>query len=147
MTAKIFVDTNVLVYARDMSDPARHAQAWAWMADLWSRKAGLVSYQVLQEYYVTVTRKLDPPRSAEDARGDVLALVTWRPVTTDIEVMDRAWAIQDRFGFSWWDALILGAAQSSGCTHVLTEDLQDGQKVGQLLVVDPFQHDPADFLP
>lgn len=142
----VFVDTNVLVYARDTTEEAKHRRALEWLAALWEERAGRLSWQVLQEYYVTATRKLDPPRDAFDAREDVTSLVTWRPIDVDLSIIDAAWAIEDRFGLSWWDALIVAAAQAGGCTHLLTEDLQDGQTLGDVTVVDPFAHEPAEVL-
>jgi predicted nucleic acid-binding protein len=74
MTARVFVDTNVLVYARDRTDEEKHARALEWLAALWQERAGRLSWQVLQEYYVTATRKLEPPRDLADAREDVTVL-------------------------------------------------------------------------
>ncbi len=147
MSATVFVDTNVLVYARDRTEPERNLRALEWMAALWQTKSGRLSYQVLQEYYITVTRKLDPPRDTSDAREDVTSLISWRPTTVELRVIDRAWAIEDRYGFSWWDSLILGAASHAGCTHVLTEDLQDGQEVEAMTIINPFNTQPATVLP
>jgi len=147
MSATVFVDTNVLVYARDRTEPERNLRALEWMAALWQTKSGRLSYQVLQEYYITVTRKLDPPRDTSDAREDVTSLISWRPTTVELPVIDRAWAIEDRYGFSWWDSLILGAASHAGCTHVLTEDLQDGQEVEAMTIINPFNTQPATVLP
>ncbi len=146
MTATVFVDTNVLVYARDRSDEAKHRRALEWMAALWEERAGHLSWQVLQEYYVTVTRKLDPPRDAADAREDIASLATWVPTAPDLALVDRAWAIEDRYGLSWWDALIVAAAQTAGCTYLLSEDLQDRQRLGDVTVVNPFTHEPGDVL-
>jgi len=146
MSATVFVDTNVLVYARDRTEPERNVRALEWMAALWQTKAGRLSYQVLQEYYVTVTRKLDPPRDVSDAREDVASLISWRPAAIELPVIDRAWAIQDRYGFSWWDSLILGAASHAGCTHVLTEDLQHGQDVEAMIIIHPFSAAPPTVL-
>lgn len=101
---------------------------------------------VLHEYYVTATRKLNPPRRAEDAREDVVSLMTWGPVALDLSVIDRAWDTEDRFGFSWWDTLIVAAAHVGGCAFLLTEDLQDGQTIDELTVISPFTHDPADII-
>ena len=115
------------------------------MADLWARRAGHLSFQVLHEYYVTATRKLDPPRGLDDARADVAALLAWHPIATDIVVMDRAWTIQDRYGFSWWDALIVAAANTARCDVLLTEDLQHGQQLDGVTVLDPFQVGPVDY--
>ncbi len=146
MTVTVFVDTNVLVYARDRTDESKHRRAVEWLAALWDERAGRLSWQVLQEYYVTVTRKLDPPRDMNDAREDVVSLVTWKPLPVDLQVVDGAWAIQDRFGLSWWDALIVAAAQAGDCTLLLTEDLQDGQDLDGVTVVDPFVHTASEVL-
>ena len=146
MSVRIFVDTNVLVYARDQTDEAKHRRAMEWMSALWQGRIGSLSWQVLQEYYVTVTGKLSPPRSREDAREDVASLVTWRPVTIDLATIDRAWDVEDRCGFSWWDSLIVAAAQLGGCSHLLSEDLQDGQSLDGLTVISPFSHDPTSII-
>jgi predicted nucleic acid-binding protein len=143
---RVFVDTNVLVYARDRTDEEKHRRALEWVASLWQERAGRVSWQVLHEYYVTVTRKLDPPRDRADAREDVAGLMTCRPITLDLGTIDAAWSVEDRFGLSWWDALIVGAAQVGGCTHLLSEDLQDGQDFDGVQVVSPFTHGPGELL-
>ena len=142
MSVTVFVDTNVLVYLRDRSEEEKQRRAAEWMALLWELRIGRLSTQVLQEYYLQVTRKLDPPRTTEEAREDVLALGVWRPTVIDLRVMERAWTVQDRFGFSWWDALIVAAALAGSCRYLLTEDLQDGQEVEGLRIVSPFAHEP-----
>ena len=111
------------------------------MNHLWQERAGRLSFQVLQEFYVTVTTKLRPGLAAAAAREEVRTLMTWKPVPIDEEVVECGWVVQDRHGFSWWDALIVGAAQTAGCRYLLTEDLQDGQQLDTLLVINPFQHD------
>lgn len=146
MSGTVFVDTNVLVYARDRADEAKQRRATEWMAALWDGANGRLSVQVLQEYYVTLTRKLDPPRARDEARDDVLSLGTWNPVIPDAAVMERAWDVEDRYGLSWWDSLIVAAALSAGCRWLLTEDLQDGQDFFGLTVVDPCKHLPAEIL-
>lgn len=146
MTGTVFVDTNVLVYARDGAEPEKQRAAARWMAELWATRRGRLSVQVLQEYYVTATRKLDPPRSRDSARADVVALHAWGPVPVDLVVLERAWALEGKYGFSWWDAQILGAALAARCTWLLTEDLQDGQDVEGLRVVNPFVHEVEEFL-
>jgi predicted nucleic acid-binding protein len=139
----VFVDANVLVYRRDTNQSAKHERAKAWMAWLWRHGDGRVSFQALQEFYVTATRKLDPPLDVAEARADVRLLLAWEPVSPDPELLEEAWRVQDRFGFSWWDASIVAAARRAGCTRLLTEDLQDGQDLDGLLVVDPFVHEPS----
>jgi predicted nucleic acid-binding protein len=147
MTGPVFVDTNVLIYARDPAAAGRHARARAWLEALWRRRLGRLSYQVLAEYYVTATRRLKPPLPVEVARADVRNLLVWRPVGQDAELLESAWAVQDRFGLSWWDALIVAAARRAGCTLLLSEDLNPGQDYGGVMVVSPFEAEPDEILP
>jgi predicted nucleic acid-binding protein len=139
MTAPVFVDTNVLVYARDRAQGRKHTRAREWMARLWTERTGRLSHQVLAEFYVTVTAKLKPGMPAADARADVRALLAWQPVPTTAATLERAWALQDRHQLSWWDALIVASAIGAGCATLLTDDLQQGQRFGDLEVVSPFE--------
>jgi predicted nucleic acid-binding protein len=138
----VFVDTNVLVYTRDSRDPSKQAAAAEWMVHLWESRRGRLSAQVLHEYYVTTTAKLDPGLPSEDAREDILALSAWSPLPLSMDLTERAWDVQDRWGFSFWDALIVAAAQVQGCAVLLTEDLQHGQKLDGLKVLSPFRESP-----
>jgi len=147
MTARLFVDTNVLVYSFDQKEPEKQRRAQDWLDHLWSTRAGRVSFQVLQEFYVIVTRKLVPGLDSETARKIVRSLWAWQPVATDERTFLAAWSLQDRFHLSWWDALIVAAARSAGCSVLLTEDLQHGQDLEGLKVIDPFQISPEDRLP
>src|SRR5262245_43560672 len=143
MTAPVFVDTNVLVYSRDASEAQKQEQALAWMTHLWQTRTGRLSFQVLQEFYVTVTTKLDPGMDVQSARREVRSLLPWRPVPVDTRVIEGAWSIQDRYELSWWDALIVSAAQVADCRYLLTEDLQSGQKFGAIDIINPFRHSPT----
>jgi predicted nucleic acid-binding protein len=134
----VFVDTNVLVYARDDADRAKHDRAGAWMRHLWESGSGRLSTQVLQEFYVTTTRKLRPGLAPEDARADVRDLLAWQPLVTTAAELEAAWAVEERFGLSFWDALIVASAQSASCDTLLTEDLQHGLEIDGLIVLDPF---------
>jgi predicted nucleic acid-binding protein len=145
MTAKVFVDTNVLVYCRDVSEPDKQALALKWMAELWERRSGCLGFQVLQEFYVTVTAKLDPGLSPELARLNVRHLLAWKPIAVDARLMEEAWRLQDRFRLPWWDALIVAAAQLSDCRYLLSEDFQEGMEMGDLKVINPFLNKPEDF--
>jgi len=138
----VFVDTNVLVYNRDASESQKQKRAETWLAHLWNNRTGRISFQVLQEYYVTVTAKLDPGLDQESARGDVRALIAWHPITIDHRVLENAWHVQDGYAISWWDALIVSAAQVAGCQYLLTEDLQEKQEFGNLQVANPFHTEP-----
>jgi predicted nucleic acid-binding protein len=142
MAGNVFTDTNVLVYSRDTAEPDKQRKAKAWMTQLWTTRQGRLSYQVLQEFYVTVTEKLEPGLDRDSARRDVQAFAAWRPVTIDGPVLEAAWLVQDRYRLSWWDALIVAAAQVSACAYLLTEDLQDDQILGTVQVVNPFRTSP-----
>lgn len=97
---------------------------------------------MLQEYCATVTRKLTPGLTVGEARSDLRALLAWQPAPVTEAVLESAWAVADRFGLSWWDALIVAAAQRAGAALLLGEDLQDGQDLDGVRVVNPFRHEP-----
>ena len=137
MTGPVFVDTNVFVYRHDDSVPAKQSRAEQWILYLVESRIGRLSYQVLQELYATLTR----PRLKFDhaeARRIVRLLSAWQPLRIDLAVLERAWRVQERWVVSWWDALIIGAAQASECPVLLTEDMQAGQVFDGVTVVDPF---------
>lgn len=138
MTDRVFVDTNVFVYRHDLSDPAKQQVAEQWIRLLASTRAGRLSYQVLQELFATLTRARGPVFRNSEAREIVESLAVWRPIQTDLSLLQRAWDIQERYRISWWDSLIVAAAQAGGCQILLTEDLQDGQVFDRLRVFDPF---------
>ena len=144
MTANVFVDTNVLIYAVDAGDPFKQRVAQRWRIELWKRRAGRISYQVLQEYYASVTRKW--AGAQQQARDEVHDLLSWQPVTIDFVLLDIAWKVQDRHKLSFWDALIVAAANAASCKYLLTEALQNGQRIEEVTVVNPFALDPADIL-
>jgi predicted nucleic acid-binding protein len=114
------------------------------MAHLWERPGqAALSSQVVTEFYWTVTKKLRPGLSEESARRYVRTLFAWDFVEVDQTTIAEAWAVQDRFGLSFWDSLAVAAARLARCRTLLTEDLQDGQDFDGLLVVNPFRHEPA----
>ena len=141
MPAPVFVDTNVLLYARDAGDAAKQRRAAGWLEYLWREQLGRTSIQVLSEYYVNVTRKLTPGLSQEDAWDDVQSLMTWSPHPMDEPLLERGRDIERRYELSWWDSLIIAAAQLQGCPLLLTEDLQDGGVYGSVKVRSPFTLD------
>lgn len=142
----VFVDTNVLVYRRDTSEGVKSDQAAEWLRGLWASRAGRLSLQVLHEYYVTTTTKLDPGLAPAVAREDVRDLMAWDPAVLDLETLEGAWAVQERFGLSFWDGLIVSSAQRARCDLLLTEDLQEGLDLDGMVVVNPFSQDPSEFL-
>lgn len=141
MTEPVFVDANVFVYARDGRDAAKQARAAEWIAHLWREGLGRTSMQVLSESYTTVTRKLTPRVAPEEAWEDAKALFTWRPQAIDATLLARAREIEQRWQLSWWDSMIVAAAQLQDCATLLTEDLQDGVILGGVTVRSPFTHE------
>jgi predicted nucleic acid-binding protein len=138
MTALVFVDTNVLVYARDPRDAIKQTRAREWISLLWNEERGRTSVQVLSEYYDVLTRKFANKIRREDAWDDVQRFVAWNPQQIDREVLANARAIEDRHRLSWWDCLVVAAAQAQDCVLLLTEDLQDGADYGSIRVRNPF---------
>jgi len=137
MTALIFVDTNVLLYARDRRFPAKQKRAGEWMAHLWREMTGRTSMQVLSEFYVNATKsKLG--LTADEAWDEVTMFLDWNPQATDASVFEMAHEVERRYRLSWWDSTIVAAAKLQGCEVLLTEDLQDGLRIGSLEVRSPF---------
>ena len=141
MSGKFFVDTDILLYVRDSGQTAKQSIAHAWMAALWRGRQGRLSFQVLQEFYVNATQKLKPGLPIALARQDVRSLLAWRPVKNDAALIEAAWMLADRYGFSWWDAQIVAAARRADCRILLTEDMQHCLEVGVLVLINPFAAD------
>ena len=139
MTGLFFVDTNILVYARDKSESEKQPLAREWLEHLWKTHQGRISVQVLQEYYQVVTRRLQPGLKRGVAQEDIRDLMVWNPIAIDRQVLEQACVAEERFRLSWWDALIVGAARQAECRYLLTEDLQNGQDPDGLSIVDPFR--------
>lgn len=144
MTAPIFVDSNVLIYAVDEANPKKHEAAKVWRAELWKSRRGRVSFQVLQEFYANVTRKW--PAAREQAQAEIRNLLTWRPVVVDEQILENSWRIQDRYHISFWDALIVAAARAASCQYLLTEDLHADQDLDGVVVVNPFRSGISEIL-
>jgi predicted nucleic acid-binding protein len=141
VTARYFVDSNILVYARDVTDQAKQERADLWIDWLWQTGTGRLSYQVLLECYSALTRKR---RMANDhARTYVETFLFWDPLPIDSNLLELGWEVQSRFGFSWWDSLIIAAAHLSQCDYLLSEDLQPDQDIKGLKVISPFESDPG----
>ncbi len=134
----VFVDTNVLLYAEDRAHSGKHAVARTWLRELWLRRSGRLSTQVLNEFYVIATRKLKPPMPPGDARAEVRRLQRWQPWVVDHATVESAWAVESRFGVNYWDALMVAAAQQQGCDYLLTEDLQHEQLMDGVRILNPF---------
>ena len=144
MTAPIFVDTHVLLYALDEANQTKQRAAQDWRAALWQTRLGRLSFQVLSEFYVNALRL--NPSARDDARAEVRDLLAWNPVVVDAAVVELGWKFHDRYQLSFWDSLILAAAKLSGSGYLLTEDLQSGQVLDGIEVVNPFRKHPTNLL-
>ena len=139
MTGPCFVDANVFVYAADPRDPSKQARCRQWIAGLWQERLGRTSVQVLSEYYAVATRKLSPRFPPERAWDYVKELLAWRPQPVDEALLKRAREIEQRWRLSWWDCLVVGAAQLQDCALLLSEDFHDGAAFGGVIVRSPFK--------
>lgn len=139
MSVSSFVDTNILLYSRDASEPAKQSIASALLDELWDNRNGRLSVQVLNEYFVNATRKLDPGLSPEEAWDDIEALNAWKPIAIDMPMLTRAYAVHRRYGLSWWDSMIVAAAEASGCARIYSENLCDTTSYFGITVVNPFK--------
>ena len=133
-----FLDTNVLLYCVDDRNPAKRDRAQAWVRACWTRRCGRTSAQVLNEFYANARKKFVTAISAGDARAVVRRYQHWNPWQNDQATVETAWAIESRYGFSYWDSLVIAAAQQQGCRYLVSEDLQHGQLIDSVQVLDPF---------
>ena len=137
MTARSFFDTNVLIYADDKAAPAKRQRALELVTEHRREGTGVLSLQILQEYFVTITRKLrvDP----RIARRKVELLAEFDVAATDVTDILAAIDLHFLHGFSFWDALVVRAAKQSGCSVLLTEDMQETREVDGVRIVNPFR--------
>lgn len=137
MSDKYFVDTNVLMYAHDTAAGVKHGRAKALVEELWGDRTGVVSTQVLQELAVNLRRKARKPLDTKATREVVADYLTWQVVVNGGDSILEALEIAERYKMSFWDALVIQAAQSVGVNTVYSEDLADGQQYGTVQVVNP----------
>jgi predicted nucleic acid-binding protein len=137
MTAPVFVDTNVLIYAVDNANPQKQQAARLWRDELWKSRRGRISFQVLQEFYANVAHR--SPDARQQAQAEVRTLLQWHPVNVDAEILEQSWKIQERYKLSFWDSLIVAAAKATSCRYLLTEDLKADQDLDGVLIVNPFR--------
>jgi predicted nucleic acid-binding protein len=133
-----FVDTNVLLYAHDAAETAKQPIARALLEGLWADRSGVVSTQVLQEFYVVATRRFQPSMRRSEARALVASYATWSLVLVDTALILDATVLEERATLSFWDALIVEAARLAGATRILSEDLQDDRRMGGITIENPF---------
>ncbi len=136
---KIFLDTNVLVYAYDISSGKKHDTARDIVTDLWNSRNGTLSIQVLQEFFVSITKKIPNPLDLKTASDIIRDFLLWEIIDNDGELLLTAMDIQARYLYSFWDSLIIAAAVKSGASVLLTEDLKNGQIIEDVMIKNPFE--------
>jgi predicted nucleic acid-binding protein len=143
--ARVFVDTNVLLYVHDRNEQQKAAQALSWLRALTEQQIGQINLQVLNELSHVLLRKkwFQSPQVVFSIVDDFATLGDGSVGWTEIAL---ARVLHHRLSYSWWDCLLLAAAIELGCTHFLSEDLQDGQSINGLTIVDPFAHSPDQIL-
>jgi predicted nucleic acid-binding protein len=138
MTDKVFLDTNILVYAHDLDAGSKHDQAAEIVTQLWESRNGVLSTQILHELYVTLTRKVSSPLSRLEARKLLQKYSIWQVVLNDPTIITQASEIEESYSISFWDALIVSAAYSQNVPTILTEDLNHSQIIEGIFIKNPF---------
>jgi len=138
MTERVFVDTNVLIYAHDLDAGLKRDRAVSILSRLWENENGIVSVQVLQEFYVTVTRKIRDPLTPALARGVIKNYLAWQIAPNDPSTVLLASEIAERNQISFWDALIVASASNAGADKILSEGLNHGQVIEGIVIENPF---------
>jgi predicted nucleic acid-binding protein len=137
MSDAIFVDSNILIYAHDADAGPKRERAIHKLTQLWESGAGRLSVQVLQEFYVNVTRKLATPVARSTAREVIRSYGAWVREPTTPDTVLRAIEIAELAQIMFWDALIVASAQEARATQLYSEDLNDGQTIAGVRVVNP----------
>jgi predicted nucleic acid-binding protein len=137
---RYFVDSNVLLYRYDELNPVKRERAKLWLAWLWENKCGAVSWQVLQEFYWNALRKFRVP--PEVARQRVTLMSEWHPPHVTMMLIERAWHWTDQAQVTFWDGLIVAAAERTRCGFLLSEDFQAGRQLGSVTIMNPFETSP-----
>lgn len=140
MSAKVFVDTNILIYAHDREAREKHAAAARVLRQLWEDRTGVVSTQVLQEFYVNATRKIPVPLARSTARQVVEQYAVWPVVEVDVRMIVHASELEERYQLSFWDALVVAAARRANASRLLSEDFNAGQVIEGVRVENPLPH-------
>ncbi len=139
MSDRYFVDTNILMYAHDTAAGDKHARAKALVEELWQNRSGALSTQILQELAVNLRRKAKNRLDAKATRDVVSDYLAWHVVVTGGDSILEAIDLESRYQISFWDALVIQAAQVSGAEILYSEDLSDGQTYGSVRVINPLR--------
>ena len=138
MSGKFFVDTNILIYAHDLDAGQKNKISRDIIRDLWENRSGIISTQVLQEFYVNVTRKIENPLKKSQARGVIEGYLAWPVELNDVRTVLSASEIEERHMLSFWDAMIVASARKAKAEKIITEDLNHGREIEGILIENPF---------
>jgi predicted nucleic acid-binding protein len=141
-TDRTFVDTNVLIYAHDVDAGRKREVAQDLLRSLWVERAGVLSTQVLQEFYVNATRKIRKPLTKPEARSVVDTYASWCVEGTTANDVVAAFQVEDQARIGFWDALIIAVAARAGARRVVSEDLNAGQSIAGIAIHNPFKERP-----
>ncbi|MFH1287084.1 MAG: PIN domain-containing protein [bacterium] len=135
---KTFLDTNILVYSHDISAGHKHSIACGIIRDLWENRLGVISTQVLQEFFITVTKKISSPLDKKIAKEIVRDLMEWDVVINDKESILDSIDIHSKYKYSFWDSMIIQAAARGGAKILFSEDMSDSRIVNGVKIINPF---------
>jgi predicted nucleic acid-binding protein len=138
MSGKVFVDTNILIYAHDIQAGRKQEKAARILNELWQARTGALSTQILQEFYVNVTRKIPTPLKRSTARDIIRQYSVWPVIELNADMILRASELEERHQLSFWDAMIMTAARQAGAAKILTEDLNHGETIDGVTIENPF---------
>jgi predicted nucleic acid-binding protein len=136
---RVFLDTNIIVYAYDISDKEKHDKAVELLETIWESGAGVISTQVLQEFFVTVTKKIASPLGVTITKEIINDLSKWDIIVNNVAVILNAINIQQEHKFSFWDSMIIASAVKGSAAALLSEDFSDGQIINGVEVRNPFK--------
>lgn len=145
MTARVFVDTNILIYARDLRENEKRPVAQAWLEALARRRALLTNLQVLNEFSQWLMRN-ERAAALETIRQEISLLAEYGHEPLDADDVERAWEVRDALGYQWFDCLLVASAANAGCTHFLSEDMGHETRYGSLTIINPFRVAPETIL-
>ena len=139
MNADTFVDTNILIYAYDVDAGVKNTRALAAIRELWDSMKGMMSTQVFQEFHVNATQKIPRPLPHAVVRGIIENYLVWQVQLIHPTTILRASEFQERHQLSFWDAMIVAAAHEGGAKTLLTEDLNHGQTIEGIQIINPLR--------
>jgi predicted nucleic acid-binding protein len=141
-----FIDTNVLLYAKDTSAPSKQKVARQWIEALLRKNVAVLSAQSLREYYSNMLRLDRRANAIQALRAEIGVLDLLVPEDLRVDHLREAWALQDRHRLNFWDAMLASSAMAAGCAIFLSEDMNGGQKIEALTIVNPFTTAPESIL-